>query len=127
MTEAGSVTIRNRERLERRKKHVRKVLLRNPIRPRLVVYRSNKHTYAALVDDVARRTITSCSTRSPAVRERIAGGAGKLAPARAVGERIAELASRHGITAVSFDRNGRKYHGRVKAVAEGARAGGLKF
>lgn len=96
-------------------------------RLRLVVYRSNNHIYAQIVDDVQQRTITGCSSLTPGLREKIASSDGKTAKAKVVGEYIAGLAKEKGITKVAFDRNGRRYHGRVRALAEGARAGGLEF
>ena len=115
------------EGLARRKKHVAKKLFGNAERPRLVVYRSNRHLYAQIVDDISHRTLTGCSTLSPALREKVAGLKGKIEEANLVGKHIAELAKSKGIEQVAYDRNGRKYHGRTKALAEGAREGGLKF
>ena len=111
----------------RRKKRIRKKISGTPERPRLVVFRSAKHTYAQLVDDLNQRTITGVSTLTPWVRERLDGVQGKVEKARIVGKAIAEKAKELGITKVVFDRAGYRYHGRVKAVAEGAREGGLEF
>jgi len=83
--------------------------------------------YAQLVDDLNQRTITGVSTLSPWVRERLDGVQGKVEKARIVGKAIAEKAKELGITKVVFDRAGYRYHGRVKALAEGAREGGLEF
>ncbi len=122
------VTIRKKlEQLNRRKKHGLKKLFGTPDRPRLMVYRSNKHIYAQLVDDTTSVTITGCSTNSPDLREKVAAMKGKLDEAKAVGMHIAALAKKNGIEQVAFDRNGRRYHGRVKALADGAREGGLQF
>ena len=115
------------ERLERRRMHARKRMFGTPERPRLIVYRSNRHIYSQLRDDVSARTIAGCSTMTPALREAVAGASGKIEQARIVGEHLARLAKEKGIKVVAFDRNGRKYHGRVKALADGARAGGLEF
>ena len=115
------------EKLERRRMHVRKRMFGMPERPRLIVYRSNRHIYSQLRDDVSARTIAGCSTMTPALREAVAGASSKIEQARIVGEHLARLAKEKGIKVVSFDRNGRKYHGRVKALADGARAGGLEF
>lgn len=104
----------------RRKLRIRKNLSGSAERPRLVVYRSLKHIYAQLVDDVARRTIATVSDAS------IAAGK-KTEKSAAVGKLIAEKAKAAGITKVVFDRAGYQYHGRVKAVADGAREGGLEF
>ncbi|MBD3689189.1 50S ribosomal protein L18 [Nanchangia anserum] len=108
----------------RRRRHlrVRKRIIGTPERPRLVVTRSNRHMVAQVIDDVAGHTIVSASTLEAAYR---GDDAKKVEQARKVGERIAERAKAAGITAVVFDRGGNKYHGRVAAVAEGARDGGL--
>jgi large subunit ribosomal protein L18 len=107
--------------------HVRKRLATSITRPRLVVYRSNVHIYVQVIDDLKAKTITGCSTLTPAILNRVKEAKGGIAKAKIVGEQIAVLAKAKGIIQVSFDRNGRKYHGRVKALAEGARAGGLEF
>jgi len=110
----------------RRKKHIRKVVHGTAARPRLVVYRSLRQIYAQLVDDTTGRTITGVSSLSPDLRDALA----KKKPAEvcmAVGEACARKAAAINITQVVFDRNGFPYHGRVKAIAEGARKGGLKF
>jgi large subunit ribosomal protein L18 len=110
----------------RRKKHIRKIVHGSGERPRLVVFRSLRQIYAQIVDDVAGRTLTSVSSLSPGVREQAA----KLKPievGKLVGEACARKAIERNINQVVFDRNGFPYHGRVKAVAEGARKGGLQF
>lgn len=113
---------------QRRKKRVRSRILGTPERPRLSVFRSLKEMYAQLVDDLNARTITGLSTLSPAVREKLAGKkVSKTGRAKLVGRLIAEAAKSKGIEKVVFDRNRYVYHGRVKALAEGAREGGLKF
>jgi large subunit ribosomal protein L18 len=106
----------------RRRRHlrVRKKVTGTGERPRLVVFRSLKHIYAQLVDDVANRTIATVSD------QKIEQGK-KSERATAVGKLIAERAKTAGITRVVFDRAGYRYHGRVKAVADGAREGGLEF
>jgi large subunit ribosomal protein L18 len=91
-------------------------------RPRLAVFRSNRHIYAQLIDDSAARTLVSASDREVA-----GGGDGKTGSAKAVGELIAERAKAAGIEAVVFDRGGRLYHGRVAALADGAREKGLRI
>ena len=91
-------------------------------RPRLAVFRSNRHIYAQLIDDSASRTLVAASDR-----EVQGGGDGKTSSAKAVGELIAERAKAVGIEAVVFDRGGRLYHGRVAALAEGAREKGLRI
>jgi large subunit ribosomal protein L18 len=110
----------------RRKKHIRKVVQGSAERPRLVVYRSQHQVYAQLVDDVTGRTLTGVSSLSPDVRDAVAKKK-PLEVGSAVGEACAKKALAMNITRVVFDRNGFPYHGRVKAIAEGARKGGLQF
>jgi len=110
----------------RRKYHVRKKVFGTPDRPRLSVFRSNRHIYAQIIDDVAGVTLASASTRSKALRDRVTRGSNKAAAA-AVGEAVAKQALQVGINCVCFDRNRYKYHGRVKALAEAARKAGLVF
>ena len=104
----------------RRHLRVRKKVTGTAERPRLVIFRSLKHISAQLVDDVARKTIATVTSTS------IDGGK-KTEKSTEVGKRIAAKAKEAGITKVVFDRAGYKYHGRVKAVADGAREGGLEF
>ncbi len=104
----------------RRHLRVRKKVNGTAERPRLVVFRSDKHIYAQLVDDTAGRTLVTVSS------QKVAGGK-KSEKAAAVGKTIAGVAKDKGIARVVFDRGGYKYHGRVKAVADGAREGGLEF
>jgi large subunit ribosomal protein L18 len=108
----------------RRKRRVRKPLTGTAERPRLAVHRSNKHIYCQLIDDVARKTLCSASTRDKGVELK---STGNIDAASAIGKSIAEKAKSVGIETISFDRGPYKYHGRVKAVAEAAREGGLKF
>ena len=118
------------ERRLRRKKRVRKKVFGTPERPRLSVYRSLKHIYAQIIDDTRGHTLVAASSLSPEIRERweeLKKEGGKTAVARAVGELIGKRALEAGIKKVVFDRGGFKYHGRVKALAEGARAAGLEF
>lgn len=112
----------------RQKKHlrIRKRIQGTLERPRLAVYRSLKHMYAQLIDDVKGVTLVSASTLEPGLREQIENG-GNIDAAKKVGELLAKKAIEKGITNVVFDRGGNLYHGRVKAVAEGAREGGLQF
>jgi large subunit ribosomal protein L18 len=100
---------------------VRKKVSGTAERPRLVVFRSDKHIYAQLVDDDAGRTIVTVSSL------KVGGGGKKTEKASEVGKQVAVVAKDKGITRVVFDRGGYKYHGRVKAVADGAREGGLEF
>jgi len=112
---------------ERRHRRVRAKIIGTTKRPRLNIFRSSAHIYAQLIDDTQSHTIVAASDLEEAVRERAGEGANKSARARAVGEVIAERAKTAGVDAVLFDRGGFLYHGRVKAVADGAREGGLKF
>ena len=95
-------------------------------RPRLAVFRSLNHIYAQIIDDDAGRTVVAVDSRSAAFRARQTAG-GNVAAAAIVGELLAERARGQGIARVIFDRGGYQYHGRVKALAEAARAGGLVF
>lgn len=106
----------------RRHLRLRKKVVGTAARPRLVVSRSNRHMVAQVVDDALGHTLASASTLEVDLR---ASDADKTAKARKVGELIAERAKAAGVTAVVFDRGGNKYHGRVAAVADGAREGGL--
>ncbi len=109
---------------KRRQARVRRRVKGTPERPRLNVYRSNRHIYAQIIDDTRSITLASASTKS----EDISGEKSKkLDFARKVGELIAKLAQAKDIKKVVFDRGGYLYHGRIKALAEGARAGGLDF
>jgi large subunit ribosomal protein L18 len=114
------------KRLERRKWGIRKSLFGTPERPRLSVFRSDKHIYAQLIDDYAGKTLASAGTTTTDVRGELKNG-GNLEAAKRVGRAIAERAKSMGLTKVAFDRGGRMYHGRVKALADAARAGGLQF
>jgi large subunit ribosomal protein L18 len=113
-------------RLQRRKWSVRNTLSGSQERPRLAVFRSDKHIYAQLIDDIAGRTLASAASTSGEVRGDLKNG-GNIAAAKLVGKVIAERAKTAGITKVAFDRGGRKYHGRIKALADAAREGGLQF
>ena len=107
---------------QRRHLRVRKKIAGSQLRPRLVVTRSARNTFAQLIDDTAGRTLAAASTLETAVR----GADGdKTARARQVGKLLAERAGQAGITAVVFDRGGHAYHGRIAALADGAREGGL--
>jgi large subunit ribosomal protein L18 len=115
----------------RRQARVRKKVTGIPDRPRLCVFRSTNHIYCQLIDDLHGHTLTAASSLSDAFRERVRGienaAAGNVAGAKIVGALVAEYAFAIGITCVIFDRNGFLYHGRVKALAEGAREAGLQF
>jgi large subunit ribosomal protein L18 len=112
-------------RLQRRKFNLRSSLFGSPQRPRLSVFRSDKHISAQVIDDYAGKTLVS-ATSSAEVRGELKNG-GNIEAAKRVGKTIAQRAKALGITKVAFDRNGRKYHGRVKALADAAREGGLSF
>lgn len=114
------------EMRKRRHKRVRKKVHGTPERPRLNVFRSLKHIYAQIIDDEAGVTLVSASTIDRELRPKMKGLT-KTEQARLVGKAIAERALAKGITKVVFDRGGYKYIGRVKALAEGAREGGLQF
>ena len=111
----------NRTPLQKRHRRVRKKVIGSPERPRLAVYRSNRHIYAQVIDDVAGRTLAASSTLA------VSEGEDPKAKAKAVGTQVAEKAKAAGVTRVTFDRGGFRYHGRVQALADGAREGGLEF
>ena len=113
-------------RLQKRKWSIRKTLTGSPERPRLSVFRSDKHITAQIIDDYAGKTLVSASSLQKDIRGDAANG-GNVTAAKTVGKVIAERAKAAGITAVAFDRNGRRYHGRIKALADAAREGGLQF
>lgn len=118
----------------RRHNRIRKKLEGTSERPRICVFRSLQHIYCQIIDDTfvdktgkrSGKTLASCSTLSPSIREKVKYG-GNVAAAKVVGSEIAKLAKEKGITKVAFDRGGYKYHGRVKALADAAREGGLDF
>ena len=117
---------RKKESWLRRKRRARKKIFGTPERPRLNVYRSLKHIYAQIIDDTTGRTLVAASTLSKELRDSLSYG-GNVAAAEKVGELIARKALEKGIKKVVFDRGGFAYHGRVKALAEKAREGGLEF
>ncbi len=103
------------ERRNKVKRRVRGIISGTPERPRLTVYKSNKNVYVQIVDDMAGNTLASCKADR------------NLEKAKSAGEEIAKLAQDKGINNIVFDRSGYRYHGIIKAVAEGARDGGLQF
>ena len=113
---------------KRERREIRHMRIRNKVRgtterPRLSVFRSGKHIYAQVIDDLQGATLAAASSRDPlGPKEK-----GKLSVSGAVGKLLAERAKQKGIVKVAFDRGGYRYHGRVKALADGARAGGLEF
>jgi len=112
---------------DRRKRRVRRTLVKlGSGRPRLSVYRSSKHIYAQIIDDAGGRTLVAASTLERDLRGRLRSGADKVAAAE-VGKLVATRALQAGVDAVVFDRGGYLFHGRIKALADAAREGGLKF
>ena len=111
---------------QRRRRHyrVRKKIMGTGERPRLAVFRSNKHIYAQAIDDIAGRTVASASTMDPSLRS---GATSTVDAAKQVGRLLGERLKATGTNVVVFDRGGFKFHGRVAAVAEGAREAGLEF
>ena len=118
----------NREALRvMRHKRTRKKVIGTTGRPRMCIKRSLKHTYAQLVDDVKGATLVAASSLSKEIGEEVKSLKGKISKSKLVGKLIAKKALEKGITTVVFDRSGYEYHGRIQAVAEGAREGGLKL
>jgi large subunit ribosomal protein L18 len=118
------MALSKQDRRNRLRFRIRKTISGTEQRPRLAVFRSNKEIYAQLIDDVSGKTITAASSRDKDID---ASKVNKTEAAKLVGKAIAEKAVKAGVEAVSFDRGGYLYHGRVKSLAEGAREGGLKF
>jgi len=115
------------KRLDRGQRSIRKTLHGTSERPRLSVFRSDKHIYAQIIDDYVGKTLASAASTAADVRGAELKNGGNVAAAKKVGTIIAERAKAAGITAVAFDRGGRRYHGRIKALADAARQAGLKF
>jgi len=122
------MALRNKRQASRlrRKRSIRRRISGTAARPRLSVFRSSKHIYAQLIDDVSGETLVSASTQSPELREELQGKK-KSEKAVLVGQLVAKKSLEREINKVVFDRNGFIYHGRIKAVADGAREGGLVF
>ncbi len=114
-------------RRAKRAGRIRRIISGTSARPRLSVYRSLNHLYAQLVDDGNRRTLLSLSTKSKDLQSALGESKGKCAPAKVLGVELAKRAKDMNITTVVFDRKGYLYHGRVKALADGVREGGLQF
>jgi large subunit ribosomal protein L18 len=115
------------ERFVRRARRTRFAIRQNAAgRPRLSVFRSSRHIYGQVIDDAAGRTLAAASTLDPGLRAALKTGADREA-AKRVGQLLAERAKAAGVEQVVFDRGGYRYHGRVQALAEGAREGGLSF
>jgi large subunit ribosomal protein L18 len=123
----GKKTSRRQQVRERRHLRVRQKVTGTSERPRLSVYRSQKHIQAQLVDDTAGRSLMGAADYSQPLQEKVSGAKGKCEKSREVGRYLGAKAMEAGITHVVFDRGGYLYHGRVKALAEGAREAGLKF
>ncbi len=111
-------------RHNRRKKSIRRSVIGEPSRPRLTVFRSAKHIYAQVIDDLAGRTLASASTTEKGAKT---SNGGNCDAAKVVGKTIAERAKEAGVETVVFDRNGYRFHGRIKALADAVREGGVKF
>lgn len=114
-------------RKKRAHQRLRQRLAGTPERPRLSVFKSAKYVYAQVINDETGHTIVSAASMEPALKGLIEGGAATMAAAKAVGEAVAERALAKGIQQVVFDRGGYLYHGKVKELAEAARAKGLQF
>ena len=123
MKEAAKKTMRR----QRRKRRVRKRVSGTLERPRLSVFRSHKHIYAQVIDDTASRTLVDASSAAKVLSEKLAGKGGTKGAAEVVGTALAEKAVAAGIRKIVFDRNGYPYHGRIQALADAARKGGLEF
>ena len=118
---------RNKNTKMRSKMKIRKVISGTPERPRLTIYRSLNNIYAQIIDDTIGKTLVSASSLTKELAEDLKKTKGKVQPGKSIGNYIAKKALELNISTVVFDRNGYRYHGRVKAVAEGAREAGLKF
>ncbi len=121
---SDSTIQKKRDLRDRRKARIRLTLSGSSERPRLSVYRSLNHIYAQVIDDASGKTLAAASTLSPELKD---GKGKKREQAKEVGKLVAKKCQAAQIQAVVFDRNGFNYHGRIAAVAEGAREGGLKF
>ena len=121
----GALNQKTQARIKR-KKRIRKKMIGSADRPRLFVFRSAKHIYAQVIDDSIGQTLAAASSTEKAVREK-SKSKNKVADANAVGQMIGQRTIEKGVKQVVFDRNGFLYHGRIKAVSDGAREAGLKF
>jgi large subunit ribosomal protein L18 len=116
-----------RERIAKKKNRIRKKVEGTPQRPRLSVYGSLKHVYAQIIDDTTGKTIVAASTRTKSLQDGLKQAKSMMERYKLIGVEAAKMAIEKKITQVVFDRNGKLYHGRIKALADGAREGGLKF
>ena len=121
------VTREKRFKLQRRHMRVRRKVQGSIERPRLAVHRTLKHIYVQVIDDVTGRTLAAASTSVKEIKPKLKKGGGSVEAAKAVGTEIAARAKAAGVTKVVFDRGGFQYHGRIKALADAARKGGLEF
>ena len=121
------ITKKKIEHRQRTKKHIRLHMAGSAERPRLTVFRSLKHVYAQLVDDDQGKTLVGVSDLTEELVEQAKAAKGQVAVGKLVGQLVARRAKEKNIAQVVFDRNGFRYHGVIKAVADGAREGGLKF
>ncbi len=121
------ITKKKAQHHRRLKRHIRKRVSGTPDRPRMTVYRSLRHIYAQIVDDTSGRTLVAVSDLSKGFKEELKELNGRTAIGRRVGELAASMALERNIKKVVFDRSGYLYHGLVKAMADGAREGGLEF
>ncbi len=112
---------------ERRQALIREKVIGTPERPRMNIYRSLDHMYVQVIDDTIGKTLVSLSTASPDLRDKVKKDTGNVKGAGLLGTAVADLCKKKGIAKVVFDRAGYLYHGRVKALAEAARKGGLQF
>ena len=115
------------DRWKKKKASIRQKVIGTPERPRFTIYRSAKHIYAQIIDDTSGKTLVSVSTISKDLREQLKEVKKPMEVCKIIGKVAAKQALEKKIQAVVYDRNGYLYHGRVKAVADGAREGGLKF
>lgn len=116
-----------KKRRKRRKMHIRHTVFGSPERLRMTVFKSNKHIYAQIINDVEGKTVLASSTLDNEVKANLKDDMNKQQQSVLVGESIAKKALDSNLKEIVFDRNGYRYHGRVKALADGARKGGLKF
>ncbi len=122
----GKLDLKRDARLKR-KKRIRKKIIGTAQRPRLCVFRSAKHIYAQVIDDTTGCTLASAGSVEKQIKDLLADVEGKTAKAKLVGKTIGERALAKGVKKVVFDRSGFQYHGRVKAISDGAREAGLTF
>ncbi len=118
---------KNNDKRLRSKIKIRKTVSGTPERPRLSVFRSLNHIYAQVIDDTTGKTLAAASTLCKDLQADLKSAKGKINKSKLVGKLIAQKALENKINTVVFDRNGFRYHGRIKAVADGAREGGLQF